>query len=359
MSFTVERAFELLTSAHANERLAHAYLITGEEGSGKRELAVRLIQLVNGTTDSDDNGGGATMGFDLEVEASPAAPKRAEDLPELDSLRGPNISVIEPESKSRRITVDAMRVAERALHLAAPSGITKFAVVIDADRMGVAAENAFLKTLEEPPRASKLLLLTARPEQLLDTILSRCIRIQLHANPERAKVRDAMPEPETPERLLLDALAAHTTGGKAGVSAALGLMAVFSAALKAEKEMIAKHNDAALKEESQQYKKATEGDWLKRRDEHYKALTEAEYQRVRSRYVEHLVAWFGDALRQQNGGQYLDLPAYSAATSALASNLEADNLMARAGAVDKLRDNLNTNVHEALALENGFIHAFG
>ena len=358
MSFTVERAFDLLTSAHANERLAHAYLITGEEGSGKRELAVRLIQLVNaaGVAGSGDDDG--TMGFDLDIEPSAVAPVSAEELPALDSLRGPNISVIEPESKSRRITVDAMRVAERALHLAAPSGVTKFAVVIDADRMGVAAENAFLKTLEEPPRASKLLLLTARPEQLLDTILSRCIRIQLHANPERAKARDATPAPETPERLLLDALAAHTTGGKRGVSAALGLMAVFSAALKAEKETIAKLNDAALKEENQHYKNATEGDWLKRRDDHYKALTEAEYQRVRSRYVEHLVAWFGDALRQQNGGKHLDLPAYAAATAALAANLDSNALMKKASAVDALRGNLNTNVHEALALENGFIHAF-
>jgi len=358
MSFTVERAFDLLTSAHANERLAHAYLITGEEGSGKRELAVRLIQLVNSGGSASAADDSATMGFDLDVEPGPPDPVSAGELPALDSLRGPNISVIEPESKSRRITVDAMRVAERALHLAAPSGVTKFAVVLDADRMGVAAENAFLKTLEEPPRASKLLLLTARPEQLLDTILSRCIRIQLHANPERAKLKDAAPAPGTPERLLLDALAAHTTGGRKGVSAALGLMAVFSAALKAEKEIIAKLNDAALKEENQHYKNATEGDWLKRRDEHYKALTEAEYQRVRSRYVEHLVAWFGDALRQQNGGRYLDLPAYQTATAALAGNLDSNALMHKASAVDKLRSDLNTNVHEALALENGFIHAF-
>lgn len=358
MSFTVERAFDLLTSAHANERLAHAYLITGEEGSGKRELAVRLIQLVNAIGRADVGDDAGTMGFDLEVDSNPVAPTKAEDLPALDSLRGPQISVIEPESKSRRITVDAMRVAERALHLAAPTGVTKFAVVIDADRMGVAAENAFLKTLEEPPRASKLLLLTARPEQLLDTILSRCIRIQLHANPERAKARDVTPAPESPERLLLDALAAHTTGGKRGVSAALGLMAVFSAALKTEKEIIAKLNDAALKQENQHYKNATEGDWLKRRDEHYKALTEAEYQRVRSRYVEHLVAWFGDALRQQHGGKYLDLPAYAAATSVLAGNLDSSALMKKASAVDALRANLTTNVHEALALENGFIHAF-
>lgn len=357
MSFTVDRAIDLLAAANANERLAHAYLISGEEGSGKQELAVRLIQMVNANA-AGEAGDSANPGFDLDVEASPAPVRSTEPLPALESFRGPHTSVIEPESKSRRITVDAVRAAERSLHLASPAGVTKFAVIVDADRMGVAAENAFLKTLEEPPRASMLLLLTARPEQLLDTILSRCIRIQLHADATRAEAIHAQPKVDSPERALLDALASHTTGGQRGVSAALGLMAVFAAALKAEKAAIAKLNDEALKQENQHYKNATEGDWLKRRDEHYKALTEAEYQRVRSRYVEHLVAWFGDALRQQNGGVHLDLPAYAAATAALAGNLDSTALMQKASAIDKLRANLNTNVHEALALENGFIHAF-
>ena len=135
------------------------------------------------------------MGFDLDVETRPVTID-TENLPALDSLRSTYISIVEPESKSRRITVDSIRAAEHPLHLAAPAGTTKFAVIVDADRMGVAAENAFLKTLEEPPRASMLLLLSARPELLLDTILSRCIRIQLHTDPARkAQAAAGMPTP--------------------------------------------------------------------------------------------------------------------------------------------------------------------
>ena len=352
MSFTVGRAYELLRAAHEHGRLAHAYLITGAEGSGKRKLAVRLIEMVNAVAKVEAEG----LGLGLDIEPTPVAGAGFDDVdvPDLETLRSTHVTVVEPESKSRRITVETIRDAERPLHLAAPENVTKFAVVVDADRMGTSAENAFLKTLEEPPRASMLLLLTARPELLLDTILSRCIRISLHA---QRRSDDSMVE-EGPGRELLDALAAHTTEGRCGVSAALGLMAVFSSALKEEKEQIGKLHDASMKEENQHYKQSTEGDWLKRREDHYKALTEAEYQRVRSRYIEYLVAWFGDALRQQHDRPHLDLPEFSEATTNLARSLDTATLMQKAAAIDKLRDNLNTNAHEALALENGFIRAF-
>lgn len=354
MSFTVGRAYELLNAAHGHQRLAHAYLITGAEGSGKRDLAVRLIEMVNAASAAGEEDPG--LGLDLEPPKS-AGVFDGRDVPSLESLRSAHVTVIEPESKSRRITVESIRGAERPLHLAAPENVTKFAVIVDADRMGSAAENAFLKTLEEPPRASMLLLLTARPELLLDTILSRCIRISLHAQRSGSGTEVSMVE-DGPGRSLLDALAEHTKEKRSGVSAALGLMAVFSSALKEEKEQIGKINDASMKEESQHYKQSTEGDWLKRREDHYKALTEAEYQRVRSRYIEYLVAWFGDALRQQHERPHLDLPEFSAATSDLGRSLNTATLIQRAAAIDKLRDNLNTNAHEALALENGFIRAF-
>ena len=64
MSFTVGRAYELLQAAHQHQRLAHAYLITGAEGSGKRNLAVRLIELVNAALAANDEGPG--LGLDVE-----------------------------------------------------------------------------------------------------------------------------------------------------------------------------------------------------------------------------------------------------------------------------------------------------
>jgi DNA polymerase-3 subunit delta' len=326
MSFRYEKALELIELAHANGRLAHAYLIMGPPGSGKERLAIRMIEMVN----ECDRAKGATS---------------------LEALRSSSTTVIGPESKSRRITVDAIRAVEHTLQMAAPSGITKFAVVKDADRMGPEAENAFLKTLEEPPQSSRLLLLTSRPEILLETILSRCIRVTLSGSPVPAVFSEA-------ERGFLEALRDHAAKGRKGVSGALGLMSGFSAILKKEKAAITKEVEAAEKAEVAHYKNKTEGNYLKQREEYYKAMIEIEYLERRNRLIEYLVMWFGDAMRQQHGSKHLDMPEFAAATGVLASRLSLDELSRCVDAVEELRSNLSTNVFEALALEVGFIRAF-
>jgi len=54
----------------------------------------------------------------------------------------------------------------------------KVAIIAGADRLNVQAANAFLKTLEEPPGKSVLILLTIEPQRILETILSRCLRLE-------------------------------------------------------------------------------------------------------------------------------------------------------------------------------------
>ena len=325
MSFPFEKAVSLLEEARDKNRLAHAYLITGPAGSGKEALALRMIEMAH-------------------PGAVPAT--------SLDEVRSSTTAVIGPESKSRRITIEAIRNLEHTLQMAAPEGVTKFAVVRDADRMGAGAENAFLKTLEEPPAASRLLLLTSRPEVLLDTILSRCIRIPLAGNPG--------PVPLNPlAREFLDQLKEHTETERSGISGALGLMARFAGILKEEKTEIAKRNDEAYKAEVAHYKQKADADqYLKQREESYKAMTEAEYQEQRNRMIDFLMMWFGDAMRQQHSGEHLDLPDYAPATALLAQRNSMDQLAAKTEAIDTLRAHLNTNVFEALALEVGFIRAF-
>lgn len=326
MSFSYNKAAELLDQAKANSRLAHAYLITGPDGSGKAALAMRMIAM----------GGGAFP----------------EGAVSLEDYRSGTTAVIGPESKSRRITVKAIREIEHTLQMAAPAGVTKFAVIRDADCMGQEAENAFLKTLEEPPASSRLLLLSAHPEMLLETILSRCIRIPLSPKPGPVELPESA-------RQFLDSLRQHAERESSGVSGALGLMARFSGILKDEKAAIAKRNEEALKAEIARYRQTTEGTYLKQREEYYKAMTEVDYLARRNRLIDFLMMWFGDAMRQQNGVSHLDLPDYAEATAHLARSLSTDELGRRIGAVETLRANLNTNVFEALALEVGFIRAFG
>lgn len=326
MSFTYDKAVSLMEQAKENDRLAHAYLIMGPPGSGKESLAMRMVEMVNPPV-------GGALATSLE------------------SLRSSTTTVIGPESKSRRITVKAIRAVEHTLQMAAPEGVTKFAIIKDADCMGQEAENAFLKTLEEPPNSSRLLLLTSRPEMLLDTILSRCIRVTLSGH------AGAVPLSESAKGLL-DAMSEHVMKSRGGISGSLGLMAKFAGILKTEKATIAKRHEEIQKAEAAQYRQKTEGDYLKQREEYFKAIIEADYLESRNRLIEFLVIWFGDALRIQNQSGHLDLPDYKEATGKLARDLSLDELCEKIEAVEDLRNNLSTNVFEALALEVGFIRAF-
>lgn len=323
MAFLVDAASDLLKRSNDQERLAHAYLITGPEGSGKRLLALRLMNMVSGY-----------------------------DASSIEQAAGEYVQIVRPESKSRRIRVDAMRLMERRLHLAVPKGVTKVGLIFDVDRMMQEAANAFLKTLEEPPPQSLLLLLSAQPEQLLDTIRSRCIRVPLH--------RPGKLEKNERDDLLLRALSEHfrQSGGGGTVAGALSFMQAFNMLLKAEKEAIGKHNAAQLKAESTAYSQTTEGDWLKRREEFYKALTESEYLQRRNSLIQTIVDWYGDALRQKNGSTRVDLDGYIAETRATGESLDQRTLLKRLEALEDLRTHLNTNVHEGLALEAGFLAAF-
>src|SRR5438445_3662707 len=153
MAFSRTTALEYLRRAHEQDRLAHAYLISGPPGSGKQQLAAELASLVNGTQPSD-----------------------------IFSTKAREIFIAQPESKSRRIVIEQIRDLEHALQMRAANGRQKVAIISDADRLQSQAANAFLKTLEEPPKNSLLLLLSALPEALPETILSRCIAIPLAPN---------------------------------------------------------------------------------------------------------------------------------------------------------------------------------
>lgn len=92
----------------------------------------------------------------------------------------PDVVVLEPEGKSREITVESMRekIVDPMLRTSYAGG-WKLGVVKCADRLNVASANAFLKSLEEPTPKTMYMLLTDNPEGCLPTIISRCQRINL------------------------------------------------------------------------------------------------------------------------------------------------------------------------------------
>ncbi len=319
MAFLPEAAFSYLSRAHEQSRLAHAYLISGPVGAGKRALASRVANLANGTSAEDIFATGAS-----------------------------DVFVAEPSSKSRRIVIEQIRNLEHALQMRATNGRRKVAIVVDADRLQPQAANAFLKTLEEPPNDSLLLLLSTLPEALPDTILSRCIPMPL------APPREV--EASAEERALIELLRANA--GTSGVQGAYQLAQGFQGLLRAMRETIQAENAAALKAEEARYKNTTDGAWLDEREDYFKALTESTYVQRRAQLVEILFRWWTDVLRASSGLDGGEIPEAITETRAIAAKLHTPDCLQRIRRIEELRDQLGRNIQEALAVEVAFLSVF-
>jgi DNA polymerase-3 subunit delta' len=322
MAFSRTAALGYLRRAHEQNRLAHAYLISGPPGSGKRVLAGELASLVNGTNASD-----------------------------VFSAKAREIFVAQPESKSRRIVIEQIRDLEHALQMRASNGRRKVAIISDADRLQPQAANAFLKTLEEPPKNSLLLLLSALPAALPDTVLSRCIEIPLAPNgEEKLKL----------EEVELTKLLRETASEQSwNVQYAYRLSQGFQHLLRAIREQIKVETDEALKREEARYRNSTDGAWLGEREEYYKALAESLYLQRRAGLVETLFAWWSDVLRSSNGIDRRDLPGARKETGVLANRFNTTDILRRIGRLEELRDHLDRNIQEALAIEVAFLAIYG
>jgi DNA polymerase-3 subunit delta' len=321
MAFTRIGAFEYLSRAHERGRLGHAYLISGPPGSGKRGLASDLSNLLSGSKSAN-------------IFESPP----------------PGVYLAEPESKSRRIVIDQIRTLEHALQMRSANGHRKIAIITDADRLQPQAANAFLKTLEEPPNDSLLLLLSSMPEVLPDTILSRCVAVPLAAS-EKAQ---ASPQENELVELLGDAASAEGQGIQPAYQLARG----FHRLLAQLREAIQQENAAALKRDEARYRNTTDGAWLDEREDFYKALNESQYVRQRARLVEILFLWWSDVLRASTGVARRELPSARKKTESLASRLKTPEILRRIRRLEEMRDHLGRNIQEALAIEVAFLSVF-
>ncbi|HSI83149.1 MAG: hypothetical protein ACAI35_08055 [Candidatus Methylacidiphilales bacterium] len=148
MPFAFNDIVERFNASKAANRLGHAYLLTGANPGTLEKLGKTLAR---GLLDKEPH-------------------------------EHPDFHLVQPSSKSRRISVEQIRNLEKSLFLKAYSAPTKVALILWPERMCLGqAEpaNAFLKTLEEPPASTLILLASTRPQLLLPTIISRCLRIDL------------------------------------------------------------------------------------------------------------------------------------------------------------------------------------
>ena len=168
-----DRQVDILKRALANGALAHAYLFSGEPGIGKRLTAYALAAALNCEAPGPAGGCGAC----------PACRRIAGGI-------HPDVRVVMPESRdeqllstwsskeiekaSDEIKIDQIRRAQESISLKPSEGRKKVLIVDGAETMNEASQNAFLKTLEEPPGDSLIILITSLPQSLLPTIRSRC-----------------------------------------------------------------------------------------------------------------------------------------------------------------------------------------
>ncbi len=133
--------------------LSHAYIFSGQEMVGKRTFAFELVNLVNQTDPGD-------------------------------VLRPDCLFVDSGVSESgQTITIEEIRRIKNFVSLSPYAGPYKFVVINDAHLMTTEAQNALLKVLEEPSPSSVLILITANPNSLLPTIVSRCQEIKFPPHP--------------------------------------------------------------------------------------------------------------------------------------------------------------------------------
>ncbi len=181
--------------AVSDNRPAHAYLIGGPPHIGKTTLALALALALNCRSVDADR---------------PCRTCRSCQL--ISAGKHPDVQVIEPDGL--RVKIDQVRALQHDLALRPVEGRYRVAIFDQFETATIEAQNALLKTLEEPPDYVVLIVLAADPELLLPTIVSRCQSIMLRPLTS-TQVREALIQAWSVEAERANMLA-HLSGGRLG-----------------------------------------------------------------------------------------------------------------------------------------------
>ncbi len=163
-----------LENARRNGRLSHAFLLQADTARARREFSTALAQLA--ACPQSDQG-------------RPCGECRV--CRQIENGSYPELHTLSPVGKMYEVKIgdrtnpdpNTLRFFERQFHLTGiAGGLRKIGVIYDADRMNEESQNALLKTLEEPPPETLLILATGNPAALLPTTRSRCQLLPLLTN---------------------------------------------------------------------------------------------------------------------------------------------------------------------------------
>jgi DNA polymerase-3 subunit delta' len=166
------RVKEALRRMLTSGRLPGSLLFAGEEGVGKRLFALEVARALNCRTPKDSEACGVCPSCVRITKLNYPERDDAEEWTQIIWTDHPDVGlVIAPK---RVLRVEQMRQIEKEANFRPFEGKARVFLIDEADKLNDASANALLKVLEEPPRTSHLILITARPAMLLPTILSRC-----------------------------------------------------------------------------------------------------------------------------------------------------------------------------------------
>ncbi len=187
----------ILLGAIRSNRLPHAYLFTGNEGVGKDATALELARVLHCEKKQEEACGECGSCRKMQTLQHPdvklvtALPtgknEKAEDGP-LDKLSPGDIQIVQEQyrlkaenpyrrieiPRANTIKISSIREVRRESAMTTLYDGKRIFIISHADEMADEASNTILKTLEEPPGDTLLILTTSRPEALLSTIISRC-----------------------------------------------------------------------------------------------------------------------------------------------------------------------------------------
>ncbi len=335
MSFKLlphQQGVQLLQRSLARGRLGHAYLFSGDRIEELESIARTLAKTLNCQNPVLQNG--------VAVDCCDQCPS----CRQIENDIHADIHWARPEAKSRVVTVDQMRELTREIQLKPTQAQFKAGIIAGADRLHVSAANAFLKTLEEPPAKSILILLSTEPSRILETILSRCLRVNFSSGARR--------ELAASEAAWLEKFSALAQEQKTllGRYILADVLVQKLAEIRAEAEKTLSARSPLQKYD--EIDKELRDKW----EEELAAAVEAEYRRLRADLLLLVQCWLRDVWLHTlaAGKDLLNFPQIPGA-EAIARRISPRQALENLQAMNETQRILHTNVQEALALEVGLL----
>lgn len=294
-------------------QVSHSYILNGGEGTGKRLIADWFAQLLQCTGEEKPCGSCLSC---------------------LQAISGNHPDIIRVgHEKPNLIGVDDIRTGiNQTMQVRPYSGRYKIYIIDEAEKMNIQAQNALLKTIEEPPEYGVILLLTENAASFLPTILSRCVRLDVRPLPD-AKVAELLlnrgVSPADAARI------SRLSGGSAGRAFAMSESEAFRGMSDAVFGILRQPERLGIREihefiaEIGKYKEETENAL---------ALTEL---------------WFRDVMVMKTGqdARLLLFREEQDSISGTAAGISPEGISRIFNAVQETRDRLNANVNYELTIE--------